>query len=63
MGGRLVHEKLSKNGGDNEFGVVLGDRFVVSASGVGVGLNELKAAVTGLDLGKLEGMKDVGVTK
>jgi len=63
VGGRLVHEKLSKNGGDNEFGLVLGDRFVVSASGVGVGLNELKAAVTGLDLGKLESMKDVGVTK
>ena len=63
VGGRLVHEKLSKNGGDNEFGVVLGDRFVVSASGVGVGLNDLKAAVTSLDLGKLESMKDVGVTK
>jgi magnesium transporter len=41
----------------------LGDRFVVSASGVGVGLNEIKAAVTSLDLAKLESMKDVGVTK
>src|SRR6185436_9197023 len=52
VGGRLVHEKSSKRGGSNEFGLVLGDRFVVSASGVGVGLNELKAAVTSLDLGK-----------
>jgi hypothetical protein len=63
VGGRLVHEKSSKRGGSNEFGLVLGDRFVVSASGEGVGLSELKAAVTGLDLGKLESMKDVGVTK
>jgi hypothetical protein len=51
--GRLVHEKVSKKGGANEFGVVLGDRFVVSATGRGVPL----------DLAKLESMKVVGVTK
>jgi Yip1 domain len=61
--GRLVHEKVSKRGGTNEFAVVLGDRFVVSATGRGVELGELKAAVGGLDLGKLESMKDVGVQK
>ncbi|HWF86942.1 MAG TPA: Yip1 family protein [Vicinamibacterales bacterium] len=61
--GRLVHEKLSKNGGTNEFSVVLGDRFVVSASGRGVGLSDLKQAVSGLDLGKLESLKDAGVQK
>ncbi|HEX3704065.1 MAG TPA: Yip1 family protein [Vicinamibacterales bacterium] len=61
--GRLVHEKLSKNGGTNEFSVVLGDRFVVSASGHGVGLDDLKAAVGKLELAKLESMKDVGVQK
>jgi hypothetical protein len=61
--GRLVHEKLSKNGGTNEFSVVLGDRFVVSASGHGVGLDDLKAAVGRLELAKLESMKDVGVQK
>jgi hypothetical protein len=63
VGGRLVHEKLSKKGGDNEFGIVLGDRFMVSATGRGVDLNTLKAAVAGMDLGKLESMKDVGVQK
>ena len=63
VGGRLVHEKSSKRGGTNEFGIVLGERFVVSASSTGVGLNELKAAVTALDLGKLESMKNVGVAK
>jgi hypothetical protein len=61
--GRLVHERHSKIGGTNEFGLVIADRFVVSASGEGVGVGELKAAVAGLDLAKLEGMKDVGVQK
>jgi hypothetical protein len=61
--GRLTHEKISKTGGTNEFGVVLGDRFMVSATGRGVDLPELKAAVASLDLGRLESMKDVGVKK
>ena len=34
---------------------------MVSAKGDGVDLNDLKAAVTSLDLAKLESMKDVGV--
>ena len=63
VGGRLVHERTSKTGGTNEFGIVLGDRFVVSAKGHGVGLAELKAAMSALDLAKLEAMKDVGVQK
>jgi hypothetical protein len=63
VNGRLVHEKVAKRGGSNEFGIVLGDRFIVSATGSGVELNELKAAVTALDLGKLEAMKDVGAQK
>jgi len=61
--GRLVHEKVSKTGGTNEFSVVLGDRFVVNASGHGVGIGELKSALAQLDLGKLESMKDTGVAK
>jgi hypothetical protein len=63
VGGRLVHEKISKTGGTNEFGIVLGDRFVVSAKGRGVGVPELKAAMSSLDLARLEGMKDMGVQK
>jgi hypothetical protein len=61
--GRLVHERSSKVGGSNEFSIVLGDRFVVKAEGRGVDLNQLKAAVSTLDLGKLEGLKDAGVQK
>jgi hypothetical protein len=63
VNGRLMHEKVSKRGGTNEFGVVLGDRFVVSASGSGVDLNTLKSAVASLELGKLESLKDQGVQK
>jgi len=59
--GRLVHEKLSKSGGTNEFAIVIADRFVVTAKGNGVALDALKSAVSGLDIGKLEGLKAVGV--
>jgi hypothetical protein len=62
--GRLTHEKGSKQpGGSNEFTLVLGDRFIVAARGTGVELPELKGAVAGLDLGKLEALKSVGVQK
>lgn len=63
VGGRIVHERTSKTGGTNEFGIVLGDRFVVSATGNGVGVSELKAAISGLDLARLESMKNAGVRK
>ena len=59
--GRLVHEKTSKTGGSNEYAIVLGDRFVVSAKGDGVDISALKAAVSSLDLAKLEAMKNVNV--
>ncbi len=60
--GRLVHEKSRKDG-RNEYNIVLGERFIVTAKGNGVDLNSLKSAVASLDLGKLEAMKDVGVQK
>jgi hypothetical protein len=63
VNGRLVHERISKNGGTNEFGVVLGDRFMVSAKSSAVDFDQLKAAVSALDLGKLEALKDAGVQR
>ena len=62
VNGRLVHQKVSKTGGTNEFAVVLGDRFVVSATG-NVAIDELKSAVSSIDLAKLEAMKSTGVQK
>ena len=57
--GRIVHEKSSKRG-SNEFAVVLGNRFIVTARGDGVSLDELKSAVSSLDLPRLERLKDAG---
>jgi hypothetical protein len=59
----MVHERSSKTGSDGEFSVVLGNRFIVEATGNGVGLSELKSAVEGLALERLEAMKDAGVQK
>ncbi len=61
--GRLTHEKTSKNGGTNEYAIVIADRFVVSLTGRGVDVAALKTAVSGMDIAKLESMKDAGVTK
>jgi hypothetical protein len=62
-GSRMVHEEVSKTGGDNEYTVVLGDRFIVSARGQGVAIDQLRSAVGSLDLAKLESMKEVGAVK
>ncbi|MBL8512626.1 MAG: YIP1 family protein [Betaproteobacteria bacterium] len=60
-GNRTVHEKARKDG-RNEYALVIAERFVVSAKGQ-VELAALKSAVGGLDLGKLESMKNEGVSK
>lgn len=60
--GRLTHERISKTGGENEFDVVIADRFVVSTKG-NLDISKLKGAVSGIDLNRLEGLKDSGVQK
>ncbi len=62
VNGRMITEKVSKNGGSNEYSVVVGGRFVVSAKGRGLSIGDVRNAVTTMDLAKLEGMKDAGVT-
>ena len=62
VNGRFVHEKVSKRGGDNQFGVVLGERFIVEASG-NVPPDQLRSGLDTLNLAKLEGMKGAGVQK
>jgi hypothetical protein len=56
-GNRLVHEQVDKHGGTNKYSVVVGERFVVSASGRGIDIDALKAGVNSVDLGKLESIK------
>jgi hypothetical protein len=62
VNGRIVHEKISKRGGENEFGIVLGDRFIVSAKG-NVSPDQLRGALDTIDLARLEGMKGAGVQR
>jgi hypothetical protein len=61
--GRLVIEKLDRRSGAAEYGVVLGERFVVNTSSANSDPLALRAMLAKLDLGKLEAMKDVGVQK
>ncbi len=62
--GRLIHEvRAKREGGENEFAIVLGDRFIVTAKSSEVDLDGLKNAIGSLDLAKLEAMKTVGVQK
>ncbi len=63
INGRLVHQRVSKTGGTNEYSIVLADRFIVSAKSDDVGIDTLRTAVSGLDLPRLEAMKQVGVSK
>jgi hypothetical protein len=57
-GGRLVHERASKVGGQNEFSIVIADRFMVSAKSTELDLDALKAAVSALNLAGLEAIKN-----
>jgi hypothetical protein len=61
--GRLVHEQWDNPSGRGEFGVVLGGRFSVKVSGNAASIDELKAAVTSLNLVGLEALKNQGVKK
>jgi hypothetical protein len=63
--GRLINESWDSNGNRGEYGIVLGDRFAVKLKGSGEGLdmNVLKSALTSLDLGGLEALKNQGVKR
>jgi hypothetical protein len=55
--GRIVHEEMSKQGGENQYTVVLAERFIVSARGHGVDVDTLKSGVNGLDLARIAALK------
>ncbi len=59
--GYKSHEKWNKSGKSGEISVMVGGRFVVEASGYNVDMNGLKDAMSKVDLGKLDGMKNEGV--
>lgn len=63
QGGRLVHEEWNGQDKHGEYAVVVGDRFSVKARGNAESIDELKAAVAGVNLGGLEALKTQGVKK
>jgi len=60
-GGQLVHEKWNTQSQSGEYGDVIGDRFTVAVSGNAANIDELKGAVSSVDLSGLESLKKEGV--
>jgi len=60
--GYKSHEKWNKDSNSGEISVLIGNRFVAEASGSGIDMNALKDALGKLDLKKLDGMKNMGVS-
>lgn len=61
--GRLVHETWGSTSKSGEFSIIVAQRFTVQASGHTDSIDQLKQAVSSVDLSKLEALKDQGVTK
>jgi hypothetical protein len=60
-GSQLVHEKWDNRGNFGEYGVVVGNRYSVKVSGNAASIDDMKAAVTSVNLAGLEALKDQGV--
>src|SRR2546427_2262752 len=59
--GQKVHEQYTKESQHGEIEVLVGNRFIVEAKGNSVKMDDLKAALGKIDIGKLDGMKTQGV--
>lgn len=58
IGGRSVHETWRATNRHGELSLIVAQRFGVDVQGDGVAMDALKRALAGIDLGKLESMKD-----
>jgi hypothetical protein len=54
--GRMTQESYDRESKHGEYGMLVGDRFMIQANGDGVGMNELKAAVASIPAARLEGL-------
>jgi hypothetical protein len=57
----MVHEQWDSVAKHGEFGEVLGERFAVKLTGDNADVPTLKTALSGVDLGGLEALKNEGV--
>ena len=60
-GGQLIHEKWDSRSHSGEYGVVVGDRFSVTAQGGADKIDDLKSDVAAINLSGLEALKNEGV--
>jgi hypothetical protein len=58
--GRPIQQSFHKASGRGEYSVVVGQRFMVQASGQGAAMNDLKAAVAAVGLARLEDLAKAG---
>ena len=61
--GRLVQEKWDSSTKRGEYSIIVGDRFVVAASGEAADVGVLRSLAEAVDLAGLEKLKDEGVKK
>jgi hypothetical protein len=54
--GRLTTEEFDQQAKTGKYSVVVASRFVVEADGAGVTMDDLKAAVSSIGMGQLEGL-------
>jgi hypothetical protein len=60
VNGRMTQESYDRDSKHGEYGVLIGDRFMVQAEGDGVTMDELKAAVGSVPAARLEGLAKAG---
>jgi len=61
--GRLTHEEWNEESKSGEYSVVVGQRFTVKATGDAGSIDDLKQAVSSVDLEKLEALREEGVSR
>jgi hypothetical protein len=61
--GNKGYEKYNNENKDGEISILVAKRFVIEANGKNVSMDQMKAAVNLIDIGKLESWKDFGVEK
>lgn len=59
--GNMIHEAWNSQSRSGEYSIVVGKRFTVKASGNVDAIEQLRQAVSSIDLGKLESLKNAGV--
>lgn len=61
--GRMIREEWNSNNERGKVSILIGERFQVEMKGQKMSMEQIKSALSSLDLGRLERMKDHGVKR